>query len=79
MDRVSSLPRISLFLFLNRNEISENFDVWESKLFCKLENNIWQGVRPGLGAHLRFMHDLPLLIIDLLRLLVAQQENNAAQ
>ncbi len=44
-------------------------------LFCccknSLENDIWQGVRPGLGSHLCVVHDFPFFVVDLFRFFVA--------
>lgn len=44
-----------------------------------LENDIWQNVRPGLGSHLRVVYDFSLLVVDLFRFLVAQQQNDGAK
>lgn len=41
-----------------------------------LQNDVRQVVRPCLGAHLVFMYDFPFLIVDLLGLLVAEQQDN---
>lgn len=40
-----------------------------------LKNDVRQVVRPCLGAHLVLMYNFSLLIIDLLRLLVAEQQH----